>query len=52
MMEAKMARAKRAEKSPTRKWIGLNVRGSLMDVKRKKSNNKMESIKNGNLRIG
>ncbi|KAI9193875.1 hypothetical protein LWI28_000935 [Acer negundo] len=54
MTEAKMARGKRAEKSPTRKRIGLNVRGSLMDVKRKmKSNNKMAaSIKNGNFRIG
>ena len=52
MIEAKMARAKIAEKFPTCKRIGLDVRGSLMDVKRKKGNSKMTSIKYGNFRIG
>ncbi|KAI9174676.1 hypothetical protein LWI28_021053 [Acer negundo] len=54
MIEAKMAIANTIEKFPELliKRIGLAVRGSLIFVKRKKSNKIMTSIKNGNFKIG
>ncbi|KAH7549703.1 hypothetical protein JRO89_XS13G0068800 [Xanthoceras sorbifolium] len=39
MIEARIARAKRAENFPVRRRMGLAVRGSLMGVKRKSSTN-------------